>query len=509
MARSFHYSVFGLAVLAVVSLGVRTAPVTAQTATSPPPSSATPGTSNTQPGAKKEPTYREIREAINLLFDPQTQRVIPQRIPAAVAKLEEAKRKYPYLPSAHMQMYQILIKSSEPFLAIVQLDEAVRADPGDPEPYVILGNIALQERRLPEAVLDFATARQLTASTTAERRATLDHAALSGLARVAEVRGDWKGAEAFLRDLMKLEPEDLIAYQRLARSLFRQGKEGDAYEVLRHAQEVDRAIVKSGKKQEVLTAEAIMAKYYDEIEGPTSKKPRIWFEAAVKNAPNDLAARQAFAIWALQKGDLSTAREQANAILKLEGTDAAKYGGSNVGSMLRGIVALRERDWAEAEKDFKSILLLEPKNFGARNNLALVLAAQVNNGKQKQTDKEKQDEMEKKQKALDLAEANYHDYPRSPDALSTYAWVSFKHNDFDQAAMAIDRYFKAGGRADPDSCTYYAYVLDHQDKKSDAKELLEKLKSAPPFVMKTEADELYEKVKNAKKPESTPPAKTP
>ena len=42
-------------------------------------------------------------------------------------------------------------------------------------------------------------------------------------------------AEALLRDLLKLAPEDLDAHQRLARALVWQGKAQEAYEVLKAA----------------------------------------------------------------------------------------------------------------------------------------------------------------------------------------------------------------------------------------------------------------------------------
>ena len=85
--------------------------------------------------------------------------------------------------------------------------------------------------------------------------------------------------------------------------MFRQGNAGDAYKVLKKAKEIDRAKAKrNNTREEMLTPEAIMGKYYDEAEGPTSKTPKIWFDAAVKNAPQDLATRQAVAMWAFERG---------------------------------------------------------------------------------------------------------------------------------------------------------------------------------------------------------------
>ena len=114
-------------------------------------------------------------------------------------------------------MYQWLANPpvNQPNLARLQLDEAVQSNPSDPEPYVILGEIAVQDRRLSEATIDFDKARQLLATydRNAMRKASLEHRTLSGIAWVAETRENWKQAEQDLRELLKLMPDDVVAYQ--------------------------------------------------------------------------------------------------------------------------------------------------------------------------------------------------------------------------------------------------------------------------------------------------------
>ena len=62
-----------------------------------------------------------------------------------------------------------------------------------------------------------------------------------------------------------------------------------------------------------------------------------------------------------------------------------------------------------------------------------------------------------------------------------------------------------------DTITYLAHILHHVDQDWQAKALLDEiLKSDRPFSMRPEAKALYEKVKDAKKPETaTPAAKVP
>ena len=146
-----------------------------------------------------------------------------------------------------------------------------------------------------------------------------------------------------------------------------------------------------------------MARLYEEVEGPKSPKPEEWYRAAIKLAKDDLVLRQVVFGWALDKGKLAFAKEQAEAALKIEASDKSRYGGSGVGHMLRGVVALWEKDWVEAERDFKALIDDNPNDFGAKNNMALALV--------------EQDDDAKKMKALRYAEGNYQRQQQEPRRL--------------------------------------------------------------------------------------------
>lgn len=482
MARSFLSFTFALATATAILFGTGATPASAQ--------SATPTTPSAAPAQKK---YPEAQEALQLLLGKRD-------MPGAIKLLEKASRTYPELPAAHVLMYQILAQLNQPNAARFELEVAIKTNPSDPEPYVILGNIALQERRVAEATMDFDKAKQLLATyTNAERKGAMEQQTMSGIAQVAETREEWKEAESRLRDFLKLATEDLVGHQRLARSLFWQGKASEAYDILKKAKEIDRTNAKKPNAKEVfLTPEAIMAQYYDQFEGAKSLNPEKWFTAALKIAPDDLSTRQVIAIWALEKGKLPFAKDQAVAALRIEASDAKKFSGSNVGRMLRGLVALWEKDWAEAENFFQKIVLENPSDFVARNNLALALV--------------EQDDPAKRQRALAYAEANYRDNKNNPDALSTLGWVYFRRNEFDQAGLALDQAVKAtnGNLNNADTATYVAHILYHQDKKWQAKEILDSvLKNERPFSMRPEALKLFEKVKDAARPAEATPAITP
>ena len=228
MARRFLSFTLALAIAALMLLGAAATLASAQTVT------VVVG-SGTQWGAAAPNKYPEVQEAVQLASGPNPD------MPAAIKKLEDAARKYPELPSAHVLMFQILFPI-DPNAARRQLNEAVKANPSDPEPYIILGNIALQERLVADAKTDFDKAKQLLAAYKGpkERKGSLEQQTLSGIALVAESRENWEEATACLRDLLELAPRDLFAHHRLSRSLFWQGKTTEAFEVLKKAKQIDR-----------------------------------------------------------------------------------------------------------------------------------------------------------------------------------------------------------------------------------------------------------------------------
>ena len=177
-------------------------------------------------------------------------------------------------------------------------------------------------------------------------------------------------------------------------------------------------------------------------------------------------------------------------------SDKRKYSGSTAGHMLHGLIALRQKDWAAAEKNFQKALDDAPQDFPARNDLALALV--------------EQDDAAKKQRALEVAEGNLRDNPNNPRALSTLGWVHFRRNDTDKAWLLVDRAMKAsGGKTDPDIATYAAYILHQRQRDWDAMVILwDILHDDARFALRPEAQKLFEKVEDAERPKAAPAANT-
>ena len=94
MARSFLSFTFALATATLILLGAGATPTSAQPQLPKLPR---------RPSQAKQ--YPEVQEAVQLLLGPT------HDMRAAIKVLEDAARKYPELPSAHVLMYQILASS--------------------------------------------------------------------------------------------------------------------------------------------------------------------------------------------------------------------------------------------------------------------------------------------------------------------------------------------------------------------------------------------------------------
>ena len=157
--------------------------------------------------------------------------------------------------------------------------------------------------------------------------------------------------------------------------------------------------------------------------------------------------------------------------------------------MLRGLVALWEKDWTEAENYFQEVILEAPNDFVARNNIALALV--------------EQDDPAKKQRALAYAEANYRDNKQQSRRLVDLGLGLLPPQRVRSGPIG-PRPGHQGGRRQltiPIRLPIVAYILYHQDQKWQAKDNPgEHPEERPAVLDEAGGQELYEKVKDAKKP---------
>ena len=384
---------------------------------------------------------------------------------AALKLLKEAAKKNADLPPAQVIMAQLFSQANIPLGVRNALEQAVVDAPADPEAYLIMGDLALRERRFTEARMLYQKANELLANfnASAKRKDLIQPRILSGLASIDEAQENWPDARKRLEAWLKLDPKNAMAMQRLARCLFQQKDAQGALEKLREAAKADA---------DVLTPEAILAQFYEQAGDRENAKK--WMAEALKTAPKDLRTHLVVGQWALETEQLPEAEKQAAAALQIDpkSLDA---------KILCGVIALFKKDFAGAERYFESAHLQSPRNFAATNNLALVLIEQKDEAK--------------KRRALEYAENNVQQNPKSAEAASTYGWVLYKMGRLDEAEKAFQAAI-SGGSVAPDTAYYIACLSYDRGREAQAKQWLDiALKSTGPFAMRQDAKALMEKLK--------------
>jgi len=385
----------------------------------------------------------------------------------ALASLKAAVAKNRDLAPAQVLMANLYAQVNRPVDARMSLERAVLEEPADPEAYVILATVAIQDRRVTEADLLLTYAKSLLDQfeKSPVRKKALLTATDSGLAAVAEARGDFATAKKYLENWLSLDKNSAVAHQRLAGALFQQKDYAKSLEELKAAKDLD---------PKVLTPQATLALLY-EAAGDHDRATQ-WMDAALKDAPKDFATQMAAAQWAAQTSQFDVARKYADAALALK-PDALEA------KLVLGVIDLLLKDYAAAESQFEAALVQSPSSFAASNNLALALAEQ---------------DPAKQRKAVEYAEMNVRQYPKQAEAFSTLGWVYYKNGRLNEAGQALQTALSAG-QLSPDTAYYLAKVLVAGDKpegKKTAKQFLEAaLKIKALFSMRKEAQALLDSLK--------------
>jgi Tfp pilus assembly protein PilF len=393
----------------------------------------------------------------------------------ALKLLQEACQQHADLPPAEIVMAELFSQANQPAGVRIWLERAVFQVPEDPEGHVLLGDLALRDGRLAEAQLLYSRANQSLASfnRSQKRKAVLQMRSASGLAAVAEARQDWPTAEKYLREIRRQASKDAGVLQRLAVVVFQQRKADEAMEMLRLAAQIDKSM---------LAPEAIMARFHSQA--ADRENADRWMAAALKAAPKDRKVRLAAVQMALEKGALAEAKAQVAEALAIDAT-------SPDARLLRGLVALFQKDYPAAETDFREALQASPSNFDVINNLALALCEQNDDAKKRQ--------------AQEYAETNVRQYPRAATSYATYGWVLYKAGRLEEAEQAL-RVAASAGTVNSETAFYVASVSVERKRTDEALQLLDAaLRNSLPFLHRQEAEALRESLK--KKPASKPESK--
>jgi Tfp pilus assembly protein PilF len=369
------------------------------------------------------------------------------------------------LPPAQLIMAQLYSEAGMGVEARAALDKAAIDAPDDPETYLLMAMVAMRDHDLPKADALFRKAKDLLAAfgKSAKRKERMEPSVQSGLASVAEARQDWPAAQKTLEQWLKQDPKNTAAAQRLAYCLFQQKDPQGAVERLRAAAKDDA---------EALAPEAILAQFYEGAHDRANATK--WMAAAVEASPKDLKTRLAVCQWALETGQLEEAQKQAIAAVRLNPKSLSA-------KMLQGTIANFQRNYEAAELFFEAALKQSPNNLVVTNNLALSLV--------------EQNDEAKRQRALEIAEANAKRYPKMPEVLSTYGLVLYRLGRLDDAQAAL-RASAAIKEPSVDTAFVMASVAIARGNKAEARPLLERgLKGGGLSMFRQEAVELLGQLK--------------
>jgi Flp pilus assembly protein TadD len=199
-----------------------------------------------------------------------------------------------------------------------------------------------------------------------------------------------------------------------------------------------------------------------------------WMKLAVSEAPEDPRARTGVAEWYLETGNLDEARKQAEEAQRIapDSLDAR---------LVLGLVARMQKDFIKAESLLSEAYLASPDNFTARNQLALVLSEQGDEGK--------------RQRGMALAEDNAQRFSQSPEAAATLGWLYLKDGKLDRAEKAL-QLATSTGVITPDTAYYLGKLSAERKQNVEAKRWLQKaIESTAPFFYRDAAQQLLEELR--------------
>ena len=402
------------------------------------------------------PYYQDVEDAIK--------RYQARDVDGARKLLLEASKKSTRIAPGEVLLGRILLATNQRPTAYAELERAMKSHPDDPEPLILLGDVAYSEGRVTEAGMLYTHAVGLANkfSQNATRKKDLQARAYGGAALVLEAREQWKEARPMLEAWVKVSPDQVAAHNRLGRTLFELGDRNGALTALQNGAKADPKAV---------PAEFTLAGLYLTAKEPD--KAESWVKSgASKN--KSFNAQLAAANLYLQLNNVKQALAHADQAVKLDpkNTDA---------NLMRGMIARLQKDYETSERYLARAHLMSPTNFQALNQLSLVLI-------------EQEDEADKK-RALEFAEWLARMAVRTPQAAeanATLGWIQYRTGRNAEA----ERTLSTLTTFNPETAYFAANVLRDRGRTADALKLLDfALQQDRPFVYRDEAEALRSKLK--------------
>ena len=360
------------------------------------------------------------------------------------------------------------------------LEQSAEEYPSDPEAYLQLAGVDVQEGRYLETELLLERADSLIddygrdRENAEERRNYFREEALNVRAILAEKRGRYDAAIALVKKALTLNPENPQSYWNLG-YLAMKTKDYDAAE-----QAYDDAAKRNP---------GLWAGWLQVVSGMER-------EDKIEEAKERLKGKEKEIASATKKERAQLARlymrfdmfEAASEIIReFEKENAAKDAERWI---LSGWLALYANKYAAAEEFFRNAVVIEPNNFEASNGLALALLDQRSR--------------EKLNQARAIATRNYRENPDSTEAATTYAWTLFLTGNTKESDAIFQPMLNSGEIA-PTAAYYLAEIANARDDLGLAESLLHlALSKKGMFPKRTAANELLRIVEKKLAPPEDP-----
>lgn len=379
------------------------------------------------------------------------------KVPDALELLKKAVKVNPALPPPKLQIAQWCLQSNNGQAARQFIEQAIAEDRTHVDGYVFNGNIAFNEGRLTEAILNLQTAEALAQQPRwdAEQKKRFLRNIRDGLASCFTARGDYDAAKEHLRGMMNEDPKNGLLRQRLAEVVFRGGKPEEAFDELTKAFADDPTLDPPDLRMAALwqarsTSDPAAA-------DADRKKAEDRFKKAVTAHPKNAKCHREYAVWLMEDGKTDAAGLYIEAMAKIDpaGRDTLAA---------KALWHLHRKEYPAAETLLEGIMKDAPGDPFGTGYLCVALAESGDEKKQK--------------RAIDLAETLVRQNQRAPLPYAVLGWSLLKAGKVDDADKALGVALSAG-QVSLDTAYYLAKLLDVKQKYEEAHRFLKEAVSSP------------------------------
>ncbi|MDR2641289.1 MAG: tetratricopeptide repeat protein [Planctomycetaceae bacterium] len=382
-------------------------------------------------------------------------------------------KQHPELPPPGIILSQIFAQTKNGNIVKPVLDMTTNETPNDPEAYILLGEIALQERELTAAELLLKEGELKLASYSANsgRKKNLFSSLLRIQSLLAEIRGRWELCEQLADKRIKHDGESAVLLRQKGIALFQQKKDSDAANLFARADKIAPTDSKQNNSEQGLPTEAMLSRLYA-ARGENEKAQKFLADALSKH-PNS----KEVILLSIQSRLNEDKPEEAKILADKLAKDFPDF---EAATRIRATIALYLNDYLTAEKLFQELIVMTPSDEQAVNGLALALCEQK--------------DPKKLQRAIDYARDIVNKNQQNAEYWSTLGWIFFNANQIEAAKQALQRSVVSGQISS--ATAYYRANLEKQaGNKEEAKRLLEAaLKNNSPFAKRRDAVKLLKEL---------------